>query len=74
MTGTAEIRVAGHGSEMFVADTCTVEGPWLHAQGRWRTRVGANYADLRWSKPTSYTWPVAEVLEVRWRPQPRTAA
>jgi hypothetical protein len=66
MTGAAEIRVAGHPGEMFVADSCTVEGPWLHAEGRWRTRVGANHADLRWSDPTSYTWQSAAVLEIRW--------
>lgn len=65
MTGAAEIRVAGrHG--MFVADACNVDGPWIHAEGRWRTRGGSNNTELRWGEPAAYSWPVAQVVEIRW--------
>lgn len=67
MSRAAEIRVVGHG-EMFVADTCRVEGPWVHADGRWRTRFGANHNEVRWSEPRAYTWPAGEVAEIRWAP------
>ena len=65
MSGAAEIRIGGRVG-IFVADTCTVDGSWLHVEGRWRTRGGANNAELRWSEPAAYSWPVSEVVEVRW--------
>lgn len=68
MSGAAEIRVAGRG-EMFIADVCRIEGPWLHAEGRWRTKVGGNHTAIGWSEPKSYTWPVSTLVEIRWQPE-----
>jgi hypothetical protein len=63
----AEIRIADRRSEMFVADACRVTDGWIHAEGCWRTRVGANHADVRWSDLRSYSWPASAVHEVRWQ-------
>lgn len=66
MTGAAEVRISGRGG-LFIADTATVAGPWLHAEGRWRTRSGANHAELRYGDQAAYTWPASEVTEIRWQ-------
>ncbi|MEA2190751.1 MAG: hypothetical protein QOI73_872 [Solirubrobacteraceae bacterium] len=72
MTGPAEIRVAGH-TGMFDADSCTVDGTWLHAEGRWRRQVLSEGApELHWSEPRTYSWRAAEVVEVRWQQEPTT--
>lgn len=51
---------------MFVADACNVDGPWIHAEGRWRTRGGEHNSEARLSEAKAYTWPVAQVVEIRW--------
>ena len=66
MTGAAEVRISGRGG-LFVADAATIDGPWLHVSGRWRTRAGANHSELRYSDEAAYTWPASEVAEIRWR-------
>ena len=70
MTGPAEVRVAGHGHEMFVATVAAIDGQWLHATGSWRTRLGVGNSELRWSEPRSYSWRAAEVVEIRWQEPP----
>ena len=69
MTGSAEVRISGRGG-LFIADVCTISGPWVHVSGRWRTRAGANHAELRFSAEAAYTWSATEVVEVRWREMP----
>lgn len=66
MTGSAEVRIAGRVG-LFVADVATVDGLWLHAEGRFRTRVGANHGEFRWGELAAYSWPVGEVVEIRWQ-------
>lgn len=66
MSGAAEIRLADRAGRVFAADKATIEGPWLHAEGRWRSRTGANYSESRFSEPMAYTWNAAHVVEVRW--------
>lgn len=66
MTGPAEIRLVDRAGRMFVAEKATIEGPWVHAEGRWRSRVGANNSDFSFSAPMAYTWNAAQVAEVRW--------
>jgi len=61
----AEIRVSGHGG-VFVAETCCVEGGLVHAEGRWRERMGANYAKVRLSDRRRYSWPQRRLTEIRW--------
>jgi hypothetical protein len=63
----AEIRLTGRGG-VFVAHACRLseDGLWLHAEGRWRRRLGANHTELRFDEPRAYTWPAGIVLEIRW--------
>lgn len=61
----AELRVRGD-SRVLVAETCTLDGPLVHATGRWRRRVGADWSEVRWSDERSYTWPLGELQRVRW--------
>ena len=63
--GRAEIRVAGH-TGVLVADACTVDADVVTASGRWRWRLGANHAELRYSAASVYSWPIREVREIRW--------
>ena len=63
MTGRAEIRVVGR-SGMFVAESCRIDGPWVHVEGRWRVRLAAG---IDWGASGCYTWPVAAVAEIRWQ-------
>jgi hypothetical protein len=65
MTGPAEIRVTGHG-QIFVADEAEVDGGWVHVEGRFRARVGANHQDVSWGPRATYSWPVGRVREIRW--------
>lgn len=65
MTATAELRIDSRRG-VFVADECEIDGPWVHAAGRWRWHTGANYAEVRHSTPQSWTWPAREVREIRW--------
>lgn len=69
MTGPAEIRLKGR-SGMFVADRCQITGNWIHAEGRWRTRLASG---LGWSEPRAYTWTNRIVEEVRWQRDEVTA-
>ena len=65
MTGRADIVLAGR-HKIFEADQCEISGHWVHAEGRWRTRTGANYATISYSEPCRYTWPHRSIAEVRW--------
>jgi len=60
-----ELRVAGHGG-LFVADEAVVDGPFVHASGRWRRRIGQNHSRISYSAPCSRSWPAAAVVEIRW--------
>jgi hypothetical protein len=66
LTGAAEVRVHGHG-QVFVADEAEVDGGWVHVVGRFRARVGANHQDVSWGPPATYSWPVSQVREIKWR-------
>jgi hypothetical protein len=44
---------------LFNARSCKIDGPFLHATGRW--------ADLKSGPERSYSWPVRRVVEVEWR-------
>ena len=61
----AEVRLAGQ-SGVFIAEACRIDGLAVHAQGRWRHRVGANYAEVRYGDRRAYTWPLSRVAEIRW--------
>lgn len=67
MSGPAEIFVRGKRGA-FVASHAEVEGPWLHASGRWALRCGAD-GERRYVGPPDeqrQTWPYDQVTEVRW--------
>lgn len=59
----AEIRVAGR---VFVAETCSLEAGIVTATGRWRRRMGANHAELRYSPIETCSWPIRRVDRIRW--------
>jgi len=65
MTGPADIRISGRPG-VFEADQAEVTGEWLHAEGRWRRRVGGNHADHSYGQQMAYSWPSRSVEEVRW--------
>lgn len=61
----ARIRVRNR-SGVFVATTCELRDGMVTAAGRFRWRTGADYQDFRHGPPTSYSWPVREIREIRW--------
>lgn len=65
MTGRADIVLADRRG-IFAAEHCEISGNLIHAEGRWRTRTGANYATITYSEPRRYTWPLRSIKEVRW--------
>ena len=65
MTGRADIVLADRRG-IFEADQCEISANWIHAEGRWRTRTGANYSTISYSEPRRYTWPHRSIAEVRW--------
>lgn len=66
MSGAAEIRVANRAGRVFAADKATIEGPWVHASGRWRSKVGANHSESSYSEPMDFTWHASHIIELRW--------
>jgi hypothetical protein len=66
MSGAAEIRVEGRPG-VFVAAAARIDGGAVHAEGRWRRRVGPNNDELRFGEQRSYTWPLARCAEIRWQ-------
>jgi len=67
VTRPAEILVVDrHG--VFIADEAEIDGGWLHAEGRWRTRGGPNNERLTYSERRSYTFACHTVRRIRWTP------
>lgn len=71
MTGRAELRVTHH-TGTFVATSCRVEAGWVHVEGRWRRRIGANHCELRYGPLIRRTWPHRTIVEIRWDEQVAT--
>ncbi len=70
----AEIRLRDRHHEVFVADTCSIDGPWLYASGRTRIAYGPNWMRERYLPPKTVTWPRSAVREVRWLNRSAVAA
>ncbi len=62
----AELLLRREPRRVFVAATCVLEPPLVHATGRWRHRCGPNYAEVAWGPLESFVWPIAELARVRW--------
>lgn len=64
MTGPAELRVRGRG--VFIADECILERGAVTATGRWRRRMGANHADVRYGPLQTCSWPISRIEKILW--------
>ena len=62
MTGEAIIRVRDRPG-VFVADSAAIDDTWVHASGRWRSRLATGD---RFSDERSYTWSSVEIRSIRW--------
>lgn len=62
MTGTAIIRVRDRPG-VFIADTAAIDNTWVHASGRWRSRLATGDS---FSEERSYTWSSGEIRSIRW--------
>jgi hypothetical protein len=49
----------------FEADSLTFDTGIAWVTGRWRTRVGLNGSEYRYSQPAAYGFPLRELVEVR---------
>ncbi len=63
----ATLRVRRPSGELatFEADELRLDAGVIWATGRWRRRVGLNYADIRYSHPATYGFLPREIVEVR---------
>lgn len=51
---------------VFVADSCELDGSWVHLQGRVRRMTGANFAEARFHARQELTVPAREVIRIEW--------
>lgn len=70
-TPVAELRVTrragkSRAGEVFLADELEVAGGRVTAAGRWAKPVGANWRGQLLRGRESYSWPTAEVLQIRY--------
>jgi len=48
------------------AGVIAVEAGVVTASGRWRRRMGANHAELRYGPVETCSWPICRVESIKW--------
>jgi len=62
----AEVTLRGR-EGVFVADSCELDGSWVHLRGRLRRMVGAGFTEPRFYARQELTVPGREVVRIEWQ-------